>query len=122
MVESTLIEAIACACHQQNRAWCLAHGDDSQALWLESPSWQKDSAIAGVKGALAGNTPEQSHNLWAQTKLDDGWTYGPTKDVDLKLHPCLVPYDKLPAVQKDKDEFFITMVQQVGGVLGLLSD
>jgi hypothetical protein len=52
-LRETLIEAIAAACHQQNRIWCLAHHDESQSMWLDEPDWQRDSVIAGVKGALA---------------------------------------------------------------------
>ena len=114
-----LVEAVAAACHQQNRAWCIAHGDDSQANWLDAPDWARDSAIAGVKGALAGNTPEQSHEGWLEQKVADGWVYGEVKDAEQKTHPCMVPYSDLPMEQKRKDEFFIAMVQLVGRVLGL---
>jgi len=39
-------------------------------------------------------------------KLADGWTYGPTKNPDLKQHHCIVPFDKLPREQQAKDFLF----------------
>jgi len=118
----TLIEAIAAACHEQNRIWCLAHHDESQVHWLDAPSWQKDSVIAGVKGALQGNTPEQSHESWLELKRSEGWCYGPVKDVELKIHPCMLPYGDLPEEHKVKDTFFVETVQQLGRVLGLIGN
>lgn len=32
-----------------------------------------------------------------------GWTYGEQRDDELKTHPCLVPYEDLPEVEKDYD-------------------
>jgi hypothetical protein len=47
--------------------------------------------------------PEDSHNSWLKEKQDDGWAYGTEKDTEKKLHPCFVPYEDLPEVQKAKD-------------------
>lgn len=114
-----VIGAIAAACHQQNRAWCVAHGDHSQPQWSEAPEWQRKSAILGVENALKGATPEQSHECWLEEKRKDGWTYGPTKDVEKKQHPCFVPYAELPPEQKLKDHFFVDMVNELGRIFGL---
>ena len=43
------------------------------------------------------------HIRWMQEKLANGWTYAPERDNDLKHHPCLVPYDALPAEEQQKD-------------------
>ena len=113
------IEAIAAACHQQNRAWCIAHGDHSQLQWSESPEWQRKSAILGVENALKGATPEQSHESWLEEKRQDGWTYGEVKDVEKKTHPCFRPYAELPEEQKSKDHFFVDMVRELGKIFGI---
>ena len=119
-VRDTLIEAIALACHQQNRVWCIAHGDESQVNWSEAPDWQKESAIMEVEAALVDPRPEVSHERWLKHKTDDGWVYGPTKDVESKTHPCMVPYGDLPAEQKLKDSFFVSMVTELGNSLNLI--
>jgi hypothetical protein len=104
-------EDIARVCHEVNRAYCQAIGDFSQAPWDEAPQWQKDSAIAGVKHALANpnTTPEQSHESWLAQKRADGWTWGPKKNPDVKLHPCFRPYAELPTEQKVKDYLFLAI-------------
>lgn len=43
------------------------------------------------------------HEVWAQNRIDDGWTYGPVRDDIRKQHPCLVPYEELPEREKDYD-------------------
>jgi ryanodine receptor 2 len=35
--------------------------------------------------------------------MDQGWTYGPERSDALKHHPCLVPYEDLPEVEKAYD-------------------
>ncbi|HEY9667290.1 MAG TPA: RyR domain-containing protein [Coleofasciculaceae cyanobacterium] len=48
---------------------------------------------------LAKNT----HELWAQQRFADGWTYGTQRDDTRKEHPCLIPYDDLPESEKEYD-------------------
>lgn len=111
------IEHIARVCHEANRAWCEAHGDHSQAAWGGAAAWQRDSAIAGVKFALANPTASDSaqHDAWMADKLSDGWHYGAVKDADIKTHPCLVPFEQLPPMQQTKDRLFVAIVRALGG-------
>ena len=120
IVRETIIESIAAACHLQNRTYCQMIGDDSQPLWLDAPTWQMDSAIAGIKQALENPNPAASHESWLEHKRADGWTYGEVKDPEAKTHHCMVPYSDLPEEQKKKDELYINMVQQLGLVTGLI--
>lgn len=102
------IEQIAAICHEVNRVICEADNDFSQNPWEETPGWARDSAIKGVIYALENPnaTPEDQHIAWMSDKYRDGWQYGEIKDPDLKLHPCLVPYDQLPTMQRLKDKTF----------------
>ena len=43
------------------------------------------------------------HEVWAQSRLSQGWTWGEERDDKLKTHPCLIPYEDLPEVEKDYD-------------------
>lgn len=116
-MEDSKIEAIARATHEANRAYCIAIGDTSQLPWDNAPDWQRSSAVNGVRGALAGNTPEQSHESWLAEKAATGWKYGPVKDPEAKQHPCFVPYAELPPAQRAKDEVFVTVARVMASAL-----
>ena len=115
------LKLISIACHEVNRAWCVAHNDLSQPPYEELDDEAKASSLAGVRGVLEDdNTPEQSHQSWLAFKRAHGWTYGPVKDPERKLHPCMVAYDDLPHQQKYKDHLFVNTVRQMALGLQLL--
>jgi ryanodine receptor 2 len=43
------------------------------------------------------------HEVWAETRIRQGWTYGEQRNDVLKTHPCLVPYEELPEEEKEYD-------------------
>ena len=43
------------------------------------------------------------HEVWAETRIQQGWTYGEQRNDELKTHPCLVPYEELPEEEKEYD-------------------
>jgi ryanodine receptor 2 len=62
---------------------------------------------------LAANT----HEIWAQQRMKDGWRCGAHRDDTRKLHPCLVPYDQLPESEKVYDRR--TAMETLKGILAL---
>ncbi len=102
------IELIAKTAYEVNAVLCRTLGDYTQPPWADAADWQKDSVRSGVFLHINNpdTTPEQSHISWIEEKVNAGWTYGPTKDPDKKLHPCLVPYSELPVEQQAKDVLF----------------
>jgi hypothetical protein len=110
-------EAIARVCHEANRAYCLSLGDTSQLPWDEAPEWQRVSAIKGVEFSLAhpDAPPSASHDSWLEEKRATGWSWGPVKDPERKLHPCFVPYGQLPVDQRRKDALFQAVVRALAG-------
>ena len=61
---------------------------------------------------------KQQHDVWAQSRIEQGWTYGPERNDQLKHHPCLLPYEELPDVEKayDRDTAVGTLklIQKLG--------
>lgn len=108
-------EQIARVAHEANRALrsILAEPGDNPA-WEDAPETTRQSTTLGVKGALAGNTPEQSHQGWLDFKAAHGWTYGPVKDEAKREHPCFLPYDQLPPEQRVKDALYLAIVRALG--------
>jgi hypothetical protein len=106
-----LIEECAEAAHNVNRQYCLAIGDASQPSWEDAPDWQKDSIRSGVVEVLNRKTLRECHEAWLHIKERDGWVWGPVKDVDAKVHPCMLPYDQLPPEQQFRDTLFALAVK-----------
>lgn len=119
-MSSPEIVQIAAACHEANRSYCVLHGDTTQLPWVEAPEWQRESAIKGVEGVIAGNGPKESHDSWLAEKRATGWKYGPVKDAEKKEHPCFVPYEELPEMQKFKDHIFVSVASNMAKSLGLM--
>ncbi|KAJ3591316.1 hypothetical protein NHX12_009262, partial [Muraenolepis orangiensis] len=44
---------------------------------------------------------ENSHELWAVTRIEQGWTFASVRDDNKKLHPCLVDFQGLPDPEKN---------------------
>lgn len=101
---------IAQVCHETNRALQALVGDPVSPPWDETSPQLRDSAVAGVRDALAGATPQQLHQSWCDHKTEQGWKLGPVKDEQARTHPCLVPYHLLPAAQRAKDHVFHALV------------
>jgi hypothetical protein len=53
--------------------------------------------------ALVERLAENTHEVWAQQRIKDGWTWGPKRDDQAKTHPGLIPYVKLSESEKDYD-------------------
>ncbi|KAM6184479.1 LOW QUALITY PROTEIN: ryanodine receptor 1-like, partial [Sarcoramphus papa] len=43
---------------------------------------------------------ENIHELWALTRIEQGWTYGPIRDDNQRLHPCLLGFHSLPEPER----------------------
>ncbi|MDR1527713.1 MAG: hypothetical protein LBS46_08630 [Dysgonamonadaceae bacterium] len=55
--------------------------------------------VTEITELLAKNT----HKVWAQQRLAEGWKYGTKRNDEQKEHPCLVPYEDLPENEKQYD-------------------
>lgn len=58
------------------------------------------------------------HDIWAENRIAQGWTYGEKRDDEKKQHPCLVPYEDLPEEEKlyDRETAMktIKMIKKMG--------
>ncbi len=56
---------------------------------------------------LTERLAENTHDIWARQRLNDGWVWGAQRDDAAKKHPCLVPYDQLPESEKEYDRVVV---------------
>ncbi len=52
---------------------------------------------------LVEDIAKNVHEVWAKHRLGEGWVYGNERSDTLKTHPCLIPYDELPEIEKEYD-------------------
>lgn len=81
------------------------------------PKQTDDIILSGelnILEAMAKNV----HEVWAESRISQGWTYGLERNDQLKHHPCLVAYEDLPDVEKayDRDTAVGTLklIQKLG--------
>jgi hypothetical protein len=56
---------------------------------------------------------EMEHERWMQAKLEAGWQFASQTDKDKRLHSSLVPWDKLPDGEREKDRRLVRAIPQI---------
>lgn len=110
-------EACARAAHAVNNEFCAKINEPLTPQWSELTDTDRAGRIRNTQHALAGGSPEDSHALWMESRLAEGWTLGPVKDFAKKTSPNLVPYHELPEMQRRKDALFQTTVRAMAFAL-----
>lgn len=69
-------------------------------------------AIIGRQcGPERSGSPEELHGSWVQAYVGNGWVYGEVYNREKRIHPDLVPYQKLGQLERDKDAVFVALCE-----------
>lgn len=71
--------------------------------YIPNPLDTSDVKLPDELETLVEQMAKNVHEVWAETRIKQGWTYGEQRDDKLKTHPCLVPYEELPEDEKEYD-------------------
>lgn len=71
--------------------------------YIPNPIDTSDITLDEGLTALIEQMARNVHEVWAQSRISQGWTWGPQRDDTLKTHPDLVPYEDLTEVEKQYD-------------------
>lgn len=71
--------------------------------YTPQPIPTNDVVLPTALNALAEQIAKNVHEVWAQGRMAEGWTYGPQRNDALKQHPCLIPYEELSEQEKAYD-------------------
>ena len=71
--------------------------------YIPNPIDTSDVELPKELEMLVEQMSKNVHEVWAETRIQQGWTYGQQRDDERKTHPCLVPYDELPESEKEYD-------------------
>ena len=53
--------------------------------------------------SLVEEMAKNVHEVWAQTRISQGWSFGEERNDATKKHTCLVPYEELSEEEKTYD-------------------
>lgn len=71
--------------------------------YIPQPIDTNDVILPEELSQLAEQMAKNVHEIWAQTRIAQGWTFGSERNDAEKKHPCLVPYEELPEEEKVYD-------------------
>ena len=71
--------------------------------YTPQPIDTNDIELPEELNGLIEQMSQNVHEVWAKNRMEQGWTYGEERSDQLKQHPCLIPYEDLPEVEKDYD-------------------
>ena len=71
--------------------------------YVPQPMDTSDIQLPEELNVLIEQMAKNVHEVWAQSRMEQGWTYGKERNDTLKQHPCLVPYEDLPEIEKTYD-------------------
>ena len=71
--------------------------------YIPTPIDTSDFNLSEEMSQLVETLAENTHDVWAKGRFDDGWTFGSVRSDELKQHPCLIPYGELPECEKEYD-------------------
>lgn len=72
-------------------------------MYIPTPIDTTDVVLPDELLALTEQIAENVHDVWAVSRIQEGWTYGKVRDSVAKTTPCMVPYKDLPEVEKEYD-------------------
>ena len=71
--------------------------------YVPQPMDTSDIQLTEELNVLVEQMAKNVHEVWAQSRLKQGWSYGKERSDALKQHPCLIPYEELPEMEKAYD-------------------
>ena len=74
-----------------------------KAKYDPQPIDTKNVVLPNELEQLVEQMSKNVHDVWAETRIKQGWSYGPERNDALKTHPCLIPYEELPEEEKEYD-------------------
>ena len=75
----------------------------NKQIYTPQPIDTTDVKLPQELEQLVEQMSKNVHEVWAETRISQGWKYGEQRNDELKTHPCLVPYEELPEEEKEYD-------------------
>lgn len=98
-----LLTALRCDFMENLRETINNNNKMNKNQYTPEPIDTTDVELSDELKQLVEQLARNVHDNWAIGRINEGWTYGPERNDNLKQNPCLVDYDDLPESEKDYD-------------------
>ena len=71
--------------------------------YVPQPMDTSDVLLPEELNVLIEQMAKNVHEVWARSRIEQGWSYGEERNDILKQHPCLIPYEELPEEEREYD-------------------
>ena len=75
----------------------------NEKKYIPQPIDTNDVKLPNELEVLVEEMSKNVHEVWAETRIKQGWTHGEQRNDILKTHPCLIAYEDLPEEEKEYD-------------------
>lgn len=72
-------------------------------MYSPKPIDTSDVSLPEELFSLTEKIAENVHEVYAKSRIEEGWVYGEYRDDVKKTNPTLVPYNELPESEKEYD-------------------
>ena len=88
--------------------WCMNTKNKEKEMmqttnYLPAPIDTSDVVLPESLMPLVEVMAKNVHEVWAKSRMDEGWTWGEQRNDELKQHPCLIDYNDLPESEREYD-------------------
>lgn len=108
------VEAMARVVYAAIREWCIITHQPVDYTWADLPVKYKNHLINAVSEAfhnMKTPTGKQLHETCLKQALEGGWKYGEKVDRPNRVHPDILPWEKLSFNQRMKDHLFSVIIR-----------
>lgn len=74
-----------------------------KSRYIPQPVDTSDVVLPEELNTLAEALAKNVHEVWADGRIEQGWSYGDERNDQTKQHPCLIPYEELSEQERDFD-------------------
>lgn len=74
-----------------------------KSRYIPQPVDTSDVVLPEELNTLAEALAKNVHEVWAEGRIEQGWSYGDERNDHTKQHPCLIPYEELSEQERDFD-------------------
>ena len=91
----------------------MTNQNENSSQWIPQPLDLSGIELTPQLDHLSELLAKNIHDMWAQERIRNGWSYGAFRCDEFKQTPCLVPYEALPEDERLYDQIIARQTLQM---------